>query len=97
MNVASYYRVEWNGGGMEDVVEGNEEQIEIVDHNVTNLYPFILAAVGDTATNYDLNTEYNLIKRRPDVVKLYNTPILIGREKRTKMIEEVGAMKFGYK
>ena len=54
MNVASYYGVEWNGG-MEEVVEANEEQIGMVD-DVTNLYPFMLAAVGDTPRNYDLNT-----------------------------------------
>jgi len=70
MNVASYYGVEWNGG-MEEVVEANEEQIGMVD-DVTNLYPFMLAAVGDRPGNCDLSTVFNLMKRRPDLAKLYS-------------------------
>ena len=70
MNVASYYRVEWNNG-MEEVVEANQEQVGILDDE-TNMYPFVLVAVGDTPMNCDLNTEYNLIKRKPHLIKLYN-------------------------
>ena len=66
LSVGSHYGLKW-GDGMEELVEANHEQIGIMDEK-TNLYPFMLAAVGDTSTSFDLTVVFNLLKKRPDVI-----------------------------
>jgi|EP01083_Nonionella_stella_P029909 ankyrin repeat protein len=64
IHVAAETNLTWQNG-MKDLVQANEGSIEAADSKVTGLYPFALAAAGKSS---DLNTVYNLIHRRVNLL-----------------------------
>ena len=64
IHVAADRGLTWEEG-METLVLADEDSIETFDSKVTGLYPFALAAEGP---NSDLNTVYNLVHRRVNLL-----------------------------
>ena len=71
INLAALYGVKWSWG-----VKGLMEESLVNDENwqdgETGLYPFMLAAMGGESVESDLDTIYELARRMPELVKMFN-------------------------
>ena len=70
IHVASSHGLHWDHG-MSTLIERDYEVLESKDE-VTGLLPFMTFASSSSA---DLNTLFEIMKKHPESVRLYNTPI----------------------